>query len=1086
MARKTLVIGLGTTGTTVCNHLIERLEWENGSLERTPWIQFLAVETAEVQGQAVHRTNNAVWTQVARNRELLDVLGNPRHWEPEIDPQGWVHPSMSESIAKMGGHGAGNIRQAGRLGLLYPRHFRLVSGAINERLLRLTSLSAERAQFQYQGVANDPNFPPRRPLPGELPFSLSEEMDVYVVGSLCGGTASGSFIDLAYMIRTKTGLNAYQPDRMPLIGIFAGYPGNGSVNEFGANTYWALREYNHWTTEGIVFKARYVGSDVECRQKPYDEFHVVTPATDAKPDVARLNATVADYIYARTFFPEAEEVDAARSDFGNGYTTLARNGAPQQFATFGVSGIEFPARRLVEACQLRLIEGALQRWLTERPAEELEAQGLRSQVQGDLHALGIYGDGLLSRLLAARKGEAGILERIQDHIHQRAVTSGGNLAELQECDTQIEIALGVAPPGDVQAASHLPYGCVRDTVAGNREHLKREVRAALAAKLRGFFLDPDRGVSYCRAYCRIAEDFLSTEMKRHQPDPSTGRAPIQEEILAAKSSKDAVTWEVEAVNRDGFLKALWGRGWAIPRVCEEWSDATQQYYRLWVADLQREACLEIMKLVYEALQRYGLRLRGDRYAPLYLAECRREFSERLRDALNAPHLTNYEAVAAVTEESVAGYFKEAFEDSNAGIDQWKEAARAAEVELLVVFESLSEAVFNDPSTDKTLIQDLIPTEEDATRLTLDVRPDHHLGLLARARRYFEGIESEHILKKLKGLGQTEALRLTQSMLTRSRPQLALTLGDGPRFEDLPMKRAGFLFYNGQGQAEQNRTEEVRVFSNLLREVGEGSVRQAESVDRHRVTVIREQTAFPLAVVDGFLPDGVYARFAANAPRRATYASRSDLPGWHPIDPNPATDDVVRWLLVLVATGQIRAAEMRFPMPNPPSPVQFSRNLAQVRIEFAEEKQHGAAGMSVQDRRKHEIRTEMRNAIFRHRQQHGPEELVLQIQTFIKHAGEAGLEEREGQPLTTESARDWLLPYLRADTELWQFWQAAGNPPVQVDPQILWRAAGQSIPNGHAQADGYYCDKCGYRFGADARDVTEAETCVGCRKAFVIA
>ena len=42
---KTLVIGLGSTGTRVCNELVRRIEWEMGSLERAPWVSFLAVET---------------------------------------------------------------------------------------------------------------------------------------------------------------------------------------------------------------------------------------------------------------------------------------------------------------------------------------------------------------------------------------------------------------------------------------------------------------------------------------------------------------------------------------------------------------------------------------------------------------------------------------------------------------------------------------------------------------------------------------------------------------------------------------------------------------------------------------------------------------------------------------------------------------------------------------------------------------------------------------------------------------------------------------------------------------------------------
>lgn len=58
---KTLVIGLGTTGTDICNKVAARVRWEYGDLQQTPWIRFLCLET-----DAKHTPSNLASTDFVK------------------------------------------------------------------------------------------------------------------------------------------------------------------------------------------------------------------------------------------------------------------------------------------------------------------------------------------------------------------------------------------------------------------------------------------------------------------------------------------------------------------------------------------------------------------------------------------------------------------------------------------------------------------------------------------------------------------------------------------------------------------------------------------------------------------------------------------------------------------------------------------------------------------------------------------------------------------------------------------------------------------------------------------------------------
>src|SRR6187402_2264440 len=72
--RKTLVLGLGSTGLQVAEQLAEHLNWQYGSWEHAAWIRMLVIETAQPRSILGDRV---LWAGMTKE-EYLPYLSSPR------------------------------------------------------------------------------------------------------------------------------------------------------------------------------------------------------------------------------------------------------------------------------------------------------------------------------------------------------------------------------------------------------------------------------------------------------------------------------------------------------------------------------------------------------------------------------------------------------------------------------------------------------------------------------------------------------------------------------------------------------------------------------------------------------------------------------------------------------------------------------------------------------------------------------------------------------------------------------------------------------------------------------------------------
>ncbi|UTA50121.1 tubulin-like doman-containing protein [Deinococcus radiodurans] len=110
---KTLVIGLGSTGTEILESLADRIDWEVGGLSRAPWVEFLAVETDVAKPNRFNGTDDFKTLGVPATA-WRDMLNRPELYDASIALNTWADlETLGQLPAQSIDSGAGHIRMVG-------------------------------------------------------------------------------------------------------------------------------------------------------------------------------------------------------------------------------------------------------------------------------------------------------------------------------------------------------------------------------------------------------------------------------------------------------------------------------------------------------------------------------------------------------------------------------------------------------------------------------------------------------------------------------------------------------------------------------------------------------------------------------------------------------------------------------------------------------------------------------------------------------------------------------------------------------------------------------------------------------------
>ncbi len=368
----TIVIGIGGTGQQILLRLRRRFLEKYGNLGEYPIVGYCYIDTDthDEEQNDLARGNDLLMykirfepnEKVNVNVNVADYIGKIDH-HPRI--KSWLN--TTGDLANLGDlhDGAGQIRPASRLGFF--DKFDGIKNVLGTIQRDITSVEAKRRMSETHKIDIDPN-----------------RFNIYVCFSLAGGTGSGVFLDLAYLLKDMFP-NATRVGFAVLSTVYVNY-GSRTL----ANGYAALKELNHYKFHNQFAPAwteQYINKDYP--PPPFDYCYLIdgenesgasiTPAT-----IKDLYGVVADNIFQdfahSTFagYKRAVKINLVQY-LADLYAYKHKNSLgdevlnetfPCRYSSFGMSMISYPVERIKNACAYKLAGEIIDHWGTQLTGED--------------------------------------------------------------------------------------------------------------------------------------------------------------------------------------------------------------------------------------------------------------------------------------------------------------------------------------------------------------------------------------------------------------------------------------------------------------------------------------------------------------------------------------------------------------------------------------------------------------------------------------------------------------------------------------------------------------------------------------------
>ena len=535
---KTLLIGLGGTGKEVLLRFRRLIVERFGNLDALPCVQFLHLDTdttANAMQQYDKSTADDPLYEKIRfqniERANLTIEGGVSKYIQNIN----AHPHIREwfhtkgKIADLGdlGEGAGQVRMASRLGF-YDKYDDIEAGLTHVE----SRLSAEK----------------NRDVISELGFSFNPSiMSIYVIASLAGGTGGGTFLDMAFLVKTMFP-DATRIGIFFLPSFFSGYTG---ASRMKANGYAALKELNHYSF-GHPFNGDWTGRGSQLiYPPPFDYTYLLEGRNEAGEAIGSSNEEYSIYqMAAETIFQEFSLGDFAgmkrairvnlKNFIDNAYvhnywdeagTVSVQGGSGSvkgdsyttRFCSFGLATIYFPVERVHRGCACLLAKEILDLWKRNVVGDPLDALFVSFLTRSEIGFVqGRYtrqdGGGVIERndvekeLLWYNK-EAG--QDFAGYLWQKVLEArtdmegqpdGRKAAALRNHRGEFEQALARADSDDPDE-----WGLAIRTLQRNMESYVENLERGIEKRTDELANDPRYGISYSLSLLRELKKLLKSE-----------------------------------------------------------------------------------------------------------------------------------------------------------------------------------------------------------------------------------------------------------------------------------------------------------------------------------------------------------------------------------------------------------------------------------------------------------------------------------------------------------------------------------------------------------------------------------------------
>lgn len=326
MATPTLIIGIGSSGLYTLEH-VQRFYYETFKKNKPEHVEYLYIETNKDNQVGVTPLPNEI-------RRVYVSLGEMEKMVNNLKKEGcgeWLPPSNQLVNA---GLGAGGIRSCGRLALWGCNsegdNFRNVVDAILNAYGRIASHTIQGAE--------------------------KVKPTVFVTGSLTGGTGSGIFIDMGYLLRHLI------KDIKELFGLFLLPSKPSSIRGFEvlyANSYASLRDLEYFNQVESLYKEKWPnGVSADYVVPPYELVQFISQDYyDGSPAMRNLGA-----LYKMAGLYLFLNIAGVKEKRMERFVDAKSAGHINKYGTFGLSAIQFPKDQIQEYVASKLSVDLIDRW----------------------------------------------------------------------------------------------------------------------------------------------------------------------------------------------------------------------------------------------------------------------------------------------------------------------------------------------------------------------------------------------------------------------------------------------------------------------------------------------------------------------------------------------------------------------------------------------------------------------------------------------------------------------------------------------------------------------------------------------------
>jgi len=421
----TLIIGVGGTGLEVITRIRRLIVESYGSLERLPVVAFLHIDTdekydikkPEMAGPPLEDYEK-FWASVTRE-EAQKIKNDPTTYSWYHD---WLPPELTpqELVSQQG---AGQIRACGRFAFFYNHQ------AIQEKCEQAENrIAVGRDQLTID----------------EDILIVEPKLNIFVVGSISGGTGSGMLIDLGYSLRDWfKGQRLETTAIIPTPDAFSGIGGNLKTQE---NGYAALMELNYFSDQKTNYSVKYGLSEntrIIDDQSPYDYLYL----TGTRNQLVTLKIETIQEMMAQQIFLDlvsdfssykrsvrdnikraiGTSVDQAR----NSQQQAIGRSYPVNFFSFGIASIEIPVHAIRKALAVQLAADLYHWWLN---ANVQLPSDIQQEAEAELQELKLSSTKLLNEILLNPEGK-----RYEVVIEQwiKQIENNINIEQRLNCTAQL-------------------------------------------------------------------------------------------------------------------------------------------------------------------------------------------------------------------------------------------------------------------------------------------------------------------------------------------------------------------------------------------------------------------------------------------------------------------------------------------------------------------------------------------------------------------------------------------------------------------------------------------------------------------------